>query len=132
MAPKFGVIGLALAYTIDNILNFILLWIWLAAKVGSLDIKRILVTVFKFTISALAAGIAAQITKVLIWPLVDMAKFSGVFLQLAAAGLAGILIYAFFCYLFNSEELFGFLSVLSNRWPFKKVDIDDSGEARGV
>lgn len=132
LAPKFGVIGLALAYSIDNILNFILLWAWLAAKVGSLDIKRILAAVFKFTISALAAGGAAQITKVLIWPYVDMAKFSGVFWQLAAAGSAGILVYIFFCYLFNSEELFGFLSALGNRWPFKKIDIDDSGEARGV
>jgi len=132
LAPRFGVIGLALAYSIDNILNFVLLWVWLSAKVGNLDLRRILEAVTKFIISAFAAGGAAQITKVLIWPFIDMTKFSGVFWQLMAAGLAGVLIYGFFCYLFSSEEFFGFMSALGKRWPFKKVELDDSQEARGV
>ena len=132
LAPRYGVIGLAFAYSIDNILNFILLWFWLSAKIGDLDMKHIMVSVFKFMVSALAAGGAAQITKTLIWPFIDMTKFSGVFLQLFIAGLAGVFIYAFFCYLFQSEELLDFLSALGRRWPFKKVEVDDQGEARGV
>ena len=132
LAPKFGVIGLAIAYSIDNTFDLLLLWIWLYFTVGDLDIKRISIAVFKFTISALAAGGAAQITKVLIWPFINMTKFSGVFWQLIAASLVGILVYAFFCYLLKSEELFGFLSALNKSWPFKKVGIDDQGEARGI
>jgi peptidoglycan biosynthesis protein MviN/MurJ (putative lipid II flippase) len=132
LGHRLGVAGLALAFSLANIANFIALWIWLQFSVGSLDIGKIINSVLRFTASAIAAGLAAQITKVLVWPFIDMTKFSGVFIQLLAAGLAGTLAYAFFCWLFRSEELIGFLSSLRQRWPFKKVSIDDQGEARGV
>ena len=131
-APTMGVAGLALAFSIANILYFILLWVWLYFVVGNLDISNILTSVLKFTASAIAAGLAAQIMKVVIWPFIDMTKFSGVFTQLIVSGFVGLLVYAVSCYLFKSEELFGFLAALRNRWPFKKVKIDDQGEARGV
>jgi putative peptidoglycan lipid II flippase len=130
--PSMGVAGLALAYSIANILNFLFLWIWLSFSAGSLDISNILVSVLKFTASAIAAGLAAQIMKIVVWPFIDMTKFSGVFSQLIVAALAGTLVYALFCYLFKSEEFFGLMASLWNRWPFKKVKIDDQGEARGV
>lgn len=129
---KMGVAGLALAYSIANILNLLLLWAWLYVKVGSLGLLQIIIAFLKFTAAAVAAGLAAQITKLLVWPFIDMTTFSGVFIQLLAAALAGILVYLVFCYLFGSEELFGFLSALRNRWPFRKVKLDDQGEARGV
>jgi len=131
-SAKMGVAGLALAFSIANILNFILLWIWLYVKVGSLDIGNIFWSILKFTIASIAAGLTAQIMKVLIWPFIDMSTFTGVFIQLLVAAGGGIVIFIFFCYLFKSEELFGFLAVLKNRWPFKKVQTDDQGEARGV
>ncbi|MDD2684420.1 MAG: murein biosynthesis integral membrane protein MurJ [Candidatus Cloacimonetes bacterium] len=131
LGEKMGVPGLALAYSIANILNLALLWIWLGLSVGWLDIGNILWSVLKFTTSAIAAGGAAQITKVLVWPFIDMTKFSGVFIQLLAALMAGGLVYLIFCYLFRSEELFGFLSALRRRLPFGKVRIGDQGEARG-
>jgi len=132
LAPRYGVIGLAFAYSIDNILNFLLLWFWLSIKIGDLDIVHILTSVVKFMASALAAGGAAQIAKTLIWPFIDMTKFSGVFFQLMIAGLVGVLVYAFFCFLLNSEEFLDFMASLGRRWPFKKVNVDDQGEARGV
>ena len=85
-----------------------------------------------FTISAFAAGGAAQFTKTLVLPFIDMTKFTGVFLQLIFAGGVAILVYGLLCYLFKSEEIIGFLAALRNRWPFKKVRVDDQGEARGV
>ncbi|MFZ4631987.1 MAG: murein biosynthesis integral membrane protein MurJ [Patescibacteria group bacterium] len=131
-APSMGVAGLALAFSIANILNFLILWLWLCFSVGSLDISNILSSVLKFTASAIGAGLAAQLMKVVVWPFIDMTKFSGVFIQLSSSALVGVLVYAFFCYLLKSEELFGFLTALKNRFPFKKVKIDDQGEARGV
>jgi len=125
LAPRLGVAGLALAFSIANILNFLLLWIWLHLRVGVLDIGNIFIAVLKFTTSAIAAGGAAQIMKVLVWPFIDMTKFSGVFIQLVAAGGAGLLVYILFCYLFKSEELFGFIASLKNRWPFSKVKLED-------
>jgi hypothetical protein len=91
-----------------------------------------LIAFLKFTVAAVAAGLATQITKVLVWPFIDMTKFSGVFIQLVAAALSGVGAYILFCYLFKSEELFSLLASLRNRWPFKKVKVDDQGEARGV
>lgn len=131
-APSMGVAGLALAFSIANILNFILLWLWLNFSIGSLDISNILVSVLKFTASAIAAGVSAQMMKSIIWPFIDMTKFSGVFIQLTGSALVGILIYVLFCYLFKSEELFGLLASLRNRLPFRKLKVDDQGEARGV
>lgn len=125
LAPKMGVAGLALAYSAANIFNFILLWIWLYLRVGALDIGNIFIAVLKFTISAIAAGGAAQIMKVIVWPFIDMTKFSGVFIQLIASGGVGLLVYLLFCYLFKSEELFGFIASLKQRWPFNKVKIED-------
>jgi putative peptidoglycan lipid II flippase len=132
LSKSLGVAGLALAFSIANIINLILLFGWLYVKVGALDFPRILTSVFKFSVSAIAAGLATQITKFLVWPFIDMTKFLGVFTQLVTSFLAGILVYALFCYLLGSEEFFHFISSLKRRWPFKKVKIEDQGEARGL
>jgi len=132
LSESLGVAGLALAFSIANIINLILLWSWLYVKVGALDLPRILNSVLKFSVSAIAAGLATQITKFLVWPFIDMTKFLGVFTQLVTSFLAGIVFYGLFCYLLGSEEFFHFVSSLKRRWPFKKVKIEDQGEARGL
>jgi len=132
LSGRFGTPGLALAYSLANILNLGLLWAWLYFKVGALDLFNILRAALKFIVAALAAGIAVQLMKVVIWPAIDMTKFSGVFIQLSVSAAVGLAVYLIFCYLFSSEELLGFLTSLRNRWPFRKVKIDDQGEARGV
>lgn len=134
LAPRMGVTGLAFAYSIDNILNFILLWLWMYFTIGNFDIGNIFKSVLKLMASALLAGMAAQLMKVVVWPFIDMTKFSGVFIQLIVAGLSGIIVYGLFCYFLKSEELLGFLSALANHWPFKRanLEVDDQGEARGL
>jgi len=132
LGPKMGVLGLALAFSIANILNFILLWVALSFSVGNLDLTRIAIAVFKFSVSAVAAGGTAQIMKAVVWPFIDMTKFSGVFIQLIVSSAAGLLVYLGFCYLLRSEELFGLVSSLRKRLPFGKIKIGDQGEARGV
>jgi len=132
LGKLMGVSGLALAFSIANILNLILLSLWLYVKVGTLDFNKILYSSLKFIAAAIAAGIAAQVMKVVVWPYIDMTKFSGVLIQLVASFGSGALVYAWFCYLLNSEEFFWFVNALKNRWPLKKVKVGDQGEARGV
>jgi len=132
LAPLMGVAGLALAFSIDSVLNMLLLWIWLHFKVGNLGLGEILKAVVKFVIAAVGAGIAAQLTKVAVSPFIDMTRFSGVFIQLVAAALGGLIVYLLFCYLLRSEEFMDLLDALRHRWPFKKVKIDDQGEAMGI
>ena len=135
LAKRLGVEGLALAFSLSSILNFILLWLALRFSLGQMDEIKILVAVIKFSAASLACGITVQGVKVIIWPFVDMTKFLGVLTQGLAAGLAGIFIYAAVCSLLRSEE---FISVWTPikykfcRLPWKKVTTDDQGEARGI
>jgi len=126
-----GVAGLALAYSISSILNFILLWGWLHFKVGDLGIAKISLAALKFSASAVGAGMVIQLMKIVVWPFIDMTTFLGVFIQLGVSATFGVLTYGLLCYLFGSEELLTFLAVIRRRLPFKKLSVDDSSEARG-
>lgn len=132
LRPYFGVAGLALAFSVATILNFILLWLTLYLQIGSLDLHKIFSSVFKFAAAAIAAGAMVQILKVAIWPFIDMTTFMGVFSQLAVAGLGGTLTYLFFCYLFRSEELMSALRVFKQRVLVKKQKLPAQDEVRGL
>lgn len=132
LSPKMGVAGLALAFSIANIVNFILLFIWIYIETSAIKIEELLSSIFKLTVSAIFAGLAAQASKTLVWPYIDMTRFSGVFIQLASAAFFGSLVYGTLCYVLKSQEILGFIESLKNRWPFKKVKLDDQGEAMGL
>ncbi len=126
-SSNLGIAGLALAFSIANIVNLILLWAWLYVKVGTLEFANIMLASLRFLAAAIAAGIAAQLMKVVVWPYIDMGTFSGVFIQLGASFGAGVLVYALFCYLLGSEEFIGFLNICRQKLPFKKIKIGDQG-----
>ena len=134
LARTMGVAGLALAFSISSIINFILLWIVLRLEIGSMDEFRILLSTIKFSIAAMATGFTVQIVKGLVvdFGLVDMNKFLGVFTQGFLAGVSGILVYIIFSYLLRSEELFDFYSSIKRRMHGKKINTGDRGEARGI
>lgn len=132
MAPLLGVGGLALAFSIASILNFLLLWFFLSRTLGSLDIGKILNSVLKFTAGAVLAGSTIQLVKLAVWPFIDMSRFSGVFIQLGASFSAGLLIYLGVCYVLGSEELASFWAALKQRLSGSKIKLDDQGEARGL
>lgn len=132
LAGKYSVAGLALAFSLANIFNFILLWLMLRQEIGSLDELRIFYSVIKFSAAAIFCGIAVQTMKLLIWPFIDMTKLWGVFTQGLVAGSFGISIYLIICSLLKSEELFGFWVSLKRRLPWRKIEADDQGEARGI
>lgn len=127
-----GVAGLALAFSIANIFNFIVLWIALRLEIGEMDEEKILLSSLKFSASAIAAGITVQGTKLLVWPYIDMSKTLGVLSQGAAAGLSGILVYLAFCSFLKSEEFFDFWQSIKRRLNWQKLEAGDQGEARGI
>ncbi|MCX6796218.1 MAG: murein biosynthesis integral membrane protein MurJ, partial [Candidatus Falkowbacteria bacterium] len=129
---SLGIAGLALAFSIANILNFILLWFILKMEIGEMDEIRILYSVIKFSLAALACGITVQFAKVIIWPFIDMTRLWGVLTQGFVSGTLGIIAYFIFCYLLRSEELFNFGESIKRRLSWKKVDSIDQGEARGI
>jgi putative peptidoglycan lipid II flippase len=132
VATSLGVSGLALAFSIASILNFVLLWIALRYELGDLDEQRVFWSALKFSVAALAAGIAVQGMKLLILPYIDMYKLLGVLAQGFSAGISGILVYVAFCSLMRSEELFDFWHSIKRRLPWRKIETGDQGEARGI
>jgi putative peptidoglycan lipid II flippase len=104
------------------ILNFFLLWISLRIKLGSFNEINILTSVLKFSIAAILAGLAVQVTKIVIWTFVDMTTFWGVFTQGLGAGIVGIIVYLVIAYLLKVEEI----NILLKRSPkhLKKRDLE--------
>lgn len=132
LASKIGVAGLALAFSISTIINFMILWIVLRVRMGDLDEIKILVSVIKFSAAAVACGLTVQILKYNTAPFVDMERFWGIFVQGVSAGFFGIVVYMIFSALLASEEFYDFWHAIKRRLPFKKVTTGDQGEARGI
>ncbi|MCX6792506.1 MAG: murein biosynthesis integral membrane protein MurJ [Candidatus Falkowbacteria bacterium] len=129
-----GVAGLALSFSLSVILNFLLLFFVLHHRLGSLDDKKIVVSIAKFSAAALAMGLSVQAMKLLVWPYVDMTKLWGVLSQGALAGLFGLVVYLAVCSLLKSEEFFELWAATKVRIldSIKKVKNDDQGEVRGI
>ena len=131
-SKTMGVAGLALAFSISNILNFVLLWIFLIVKLGGLDQVRILISALKFSVAAVVCGFAVQGVKSIVLPIIDMTTFTGVLIQGTLATVAGLTVYILLCWLFKSEELFDFARAISRRLPWRKAKLGDQGEVRGI
>jgi putative peptidoglycan lipid II flippase len=129
---KMGVSGLALAFSLSSILNFVLLWIWLWAKIGDMDQIKILISTVKFSVAAIVGGLVVQVTKTVVWPYINMEKFSGVFIQGLAAATFGFLAYLLICWILRSEELASFMDVVRRRLSWHKVKVGDQTEVRGI
>jgi len=131
LGRKMGVTGLAIAASISSIFNFILLWIFLYIEIPILNAFPILISALKYSAAALLSGVAIQISKLAVWPFIDMTTFKGVFIQLSTSLLVGTLTYLFVCKMLGSEEMESFSRVLSKKLPFKKLNVGDQSEARG-
>ncbi|MCK9439068.1 MAG: murein biosynthesis integral membrane protein MurJ [Patescibacteria group bacterium] len=136
LGKRMGVAGLALAFSLSSVLNFMILWMWLYFEIGDLDQKKIMISVVKFSLAALVSGVFIQIGKVFVWPFIDMTKFWGVLIQGSVAGLSGLAVYFLLCYLMKTEEMLELIEVVKKKMPFgkkiKKEEISDQSEARGL
>lgn len=132
LSRKMGVAGLALAFSVANVLNYILLWLALHMEIGNLDETKILISTIKFTAAAVVCGLAVQNVKYLVSSFVDMERFWGVATQGLSAAIAGIVMYFVICILLESEEMRLFIRSINRRLPWKKIETGDRSEARGV
>lgn len=132
LGRRLGVAGLALAFSLSSIINFMLLWLILKLELGEMDESRILISVAKFSAAALTAGLAIQSIKYFVADLVDMTRLWGVLTQGIVSGGLGLAVYFLLCALLRSEELFSFWAGIKRRLPWVKVSTGDQGEARGI
>lgn len=134
LAPRFGVPGLALGFSISTVINFLLLLIVLRRRYGSLDERQIIISILKYVVAGIFAAVAIQAMKLLIWPYTDMSRFWGVLLQAGAAGLFGAIVYLSVCSLLRSEEFIEFWQTFKQRFSRQKFEFksEDQSEARGM
>jgi len=132
LAQNLGVAGLALAFSLSSILNFILLWACLYIKIGNMDQTKILISTIKFSVAGIAAGFAVQVIKNVVWPYIDMSTFLGVLVQGTLSALGGIIIYLAVCALLRSEEFYDFAGLIKRKLSWRQVKVGDQGEVRGL
>lgn len=134
LSHLYGVAGLALAFSLSTILNFVLLFSVLRHRVGELDEKRIIISVSKFSAAALGMALSIQAMKLLVWPYVDMTKFWGVLVQGSLAGLFGIIVYLAICSLLKSEEFVDLWAAMKVKLSdsAKKLKSEDQSEVQGM
>jgi putative peptidoglycan lipid II flippase len=132
-SEQLGVAGLALAFSVGSIVNFILLWIFLRAKAPVLDTWAIGGGALKMIIAAAISSLALMETKKIIAPLVNMRTFWGIFGQLCGAAAVAAIVYVAICSLLRCPETKELWRMISRRWSGKKKKmIVDAEEARGV
>ncbi|MDO8581339.1 MAG: murein biosynthesis integral membrane protein MurJ [bacterium] len=102
----FGVSGLALALSLGVIVETIVLWIVLRRRVGSLDEMRIVFSVLKMIIAAIAMGFVTQYIKYVLASLIGTETFLGITTQGLTAGVAGLFVYCGVLWCLRSSELF--------------------------
>lgn len=110
-----GVRGLALAFTVASLINFLLLWVLLRIKVGTLHEAKIFFSIGKIIIASFVMAIVVQFMKFGVEPYFGTETFMGVFLQGLISGLVGIAVFVVVGLLLKSEELSTFISSIKKR-----------------
>jgi putative peptidoglycan lipid II flippase len=127
LAPKMGVLGLALSFSVSATVQLIFLWFWLHKKLHTLSELKMLVPFLKVLFASLFLAMATQGTKHVIEPLFGTDTFFGIFIQGFTAGFVGILIYVVICVALRVEEAIIFITSLQKKLfkKFKPFEISD-------
>jgi putative peptidoglycan lipid II flippase len=115
LSLKYGIVGLALAFSISSIVNLILLWVLLKKRIHNLDEKYIAISVLKFSIAGFFMAIFTQGMKYVVEPFFGTDTFIGIFLQGFIAGLVGLGVYSLICLWLKSPEMIVFYNSLRRR-----------------
>ncbi|MFA6424545.1 MAG: murein biosynthesis integral membrane protein MurJ [Candidatus Magasanikbacteria bacterium] len=116
LMKPLGAPGLALASSIGVTINLILLWIYLRSETKTLDESSILPLIYRISLASLAMGIVVQGLKYPLAKLLNQDYFWGIFGQGLIAGITGIVVYFFLCYILRVPEFMQLKESFSKRW----------------
>lgn len=104
---NIDVIGLASAFTITAIAEALILLFLLQKKIKILGSKNVLKSLSKVLLASILMAIITLIVRqsLVIYNIVNLQTFLGVFLQLALSGLAGVVSYIIISFILKSPEL---------------------------
>ncbi len=93
LVGKLGIAGMALSFSITNILNLTLLLMELHYKMGSIHDEYLIINTLKITIGSLIAGATAYVSLYALAPLVGTNTYWGILVQGSLSAALGIAAY---------------------------------------
>ena len=130
---EFKILGLAIAFSVSNIVNMILLLYFLKKQFGDIGEKYILKSGIKILTASLAAVLAVQFGKNIIGSKGELDTFVEILAQLVIAGGFGIAAFSLASYVLNIEEFFGFIDSVSRKvFKTKSAIQEDTGKVSGL
>ncbi len=118
----FGVEGIALAFSIGNIFNFLFLFIFLDRKIGGFDKISLSASIAKIFTATFFTGFALYIPIKLLDQLVfDTTKTINLIILTSIASLAGLSLYLFLTWVLNVKEAKTFLYLFKRVGNWKEV-----------
>lgn len=132
LSRLMGVGGIALAFSIANTLNFLLLWLILEFQIGDLDKKRIIRSSLLFGFAALVAGLSGLVTKFLLAGVFLSSSIVFTFFKGATAGIVAGAVYLLITLLFKNEEAIALAGRFTRKFSWSDLKNTDQSEARGI
>ncbi len=123
LMKPLGVAGLALASSIGAIVNLTLLSIYLRKNTGGIEGEKIISSLYRVSIAAIAMAVVIQLLKYPLADIFNLNYFHGVLGQGLTAGIAGLIVYGFICWLLKVPEFISIKEALKKRW-LKTRNID--------
>ncbi len=90
LSSRLGILGVVLAFSAANIIQLILLHLFLSHHLGGLGEKKMAVNIIKVMIASLTLAVITQWAKIAIGPWLNFQTFQGIFLHGAISGAFGI------------------------------------------
>lgn len=112
----FGVVGLAMAFSLSAFVQFIFLWLMLRSSLQETKRIQLIRAIASMTAAGVAMAATIQSLKLPLSTLVDMNSFIGISTQGALAATAGLIVYIAFVSLLKVEECTLLVNSLNRRW----------------
>jgi putative peptidoglycan lipid II flippase len=105
LSHRLGIGGVALAFSISQVLYFLILLIVLYIKVGGLEDNKIISAFVKISLASLLGGVVAQVLKHLIGEVMGTETFLKILIQFGIGFLGGAMVFVFSGWFLGLREL---------------------------
>jgi putative peptidoglycan lipid II flippase len=113
---RYGVLALGGAMSFSAVVNFVLLWVSLRVRLGTLEEMKIVRSLAIITVAGLFGGLATQATKSLVVEHISLSTFFGVLSQGLIAGGLGLAVYLAVTVALKLPEAITFTSALRKKF----------------
>jgi peptidoglycan biosynthesis protein MviN/MurJ (putative lipid II flippase) len=122
LAHFFGVLGLALGFSISAYIQLVLLYLLLHVHIGAFDWKQIVNPFGKVFLATLGFTFIAQYGKTFFEPFAKDGTTIGLLTQTLLATLCGLIVFIFISIIVKNEEFYAFVDALKKKL-LKQSDI---------